>query len=114
MDAFQNTSNPQVFAVGDVTGKWQLTPVAIAAGRKLAHRIFNNEKDLKLDYENIPTVVFSHPPVGTCGITEDEGGIHKPTGQPIIVLTMVKYGLQNGQKMNKEWSKNGQKMVKNM
>ena len=44
--------------------------VAIAAGRKLAHRIFNNEPDSKLDYENIPTVVFSHPPVGTVGITE--------------------------------------------
>ena len=44
--------------------------VAIAAGRKLAHRIFNNEPDSKLDYENIPTVVFSHPPVGTVGMTE--------------------------------------------
>ena len=44
--------------------------VAIAAGRRLAHRIFNNEPDSKLDYENIPTVVFSHPPVGTVGITE--------------------------------------------
>jgi len=72
VDDFQNTSNPQVFAVGDVIGKWQLTPVAIAAGRKLAHRLFNNETDLKLDYENIPTVVFSHPPIGTCGITEQE------------------------------------------
>ena len=72
VDDFQNTSNPQVYAVGDVIGKWQLTPVAIAAGRKLAHRLFNNETDLKLDYENIPTVVFSHPPIGTCGITEGE------------------------------------------
>ena len=45
---------------------------AIAAGRKLAHRLFNNETDLKLDYENIPSVVFSHPPIGTCGITEQE------------------------------------------
>ena len=44
--------------------------VAIAAGRRLAHRIFNNESDLKLDYDNIPTVVFSHPPVGTIGLTE--------------------------------------------
>jgi len=72
VDVFQNTSNPQVFAVGDVIGKWQLTPVAIAADRKLAHRLFNNETNLKLDYENIPTVVFSHPPIGTCGITEQE------------------------------------------
>ena len=44
--------------------------VAIAAGRRLSHRLFNNEKDLKLDYENIPTVVFSHPPIGTVGLTE--------------------------------------------
>ncbi len=44
--------------------------VAIAAGRRLAHRLFNNESDAKLDYSNIPTVVFSHPPVGTIGLTE--------------------------------------------
>jgi len=72
VDDFQNTSNPNIYAVGDATGKWQLTPVAIAAGRRLAHRIFNNESNLKLDYANIPSVVFSHPPIGTCGITEQE------------------------------------------
>ena len=44
--------------------------VAIAAGRRLSHRIFNNEADSKMDYENIPTVVFSHPPVGTIGLTQ--------------------------------------------
>lgn len=71
-DEWQNTSNPKIYAVGDVIGKWQLTPVAISAGRKLAHRIFNNESKMKLDYENIPTVVFSHPPIGTCGITEKQ------------------------------------------
>lgn len=49
-----------------------LTPVAIAAGRRLAHRLFNNESNLKLSYENIPTVLFSHPPVGTVGYTEEE------------------------------------------
>ena len=64
VDAFSNTSASNVYAVGDIIGKWQLTPVAIAAGRRLAHRIFNNEQDSKLDYENIPTVVFSHPPIG--------------------------------------------------
>jgi len=47
--------------------------VAIAAGRRLAHRLFNGETDAKLDYTNIPTVVFSHPPVGTIGLTE--GGL---------------------------------------
>lgn len=44
--------------------------VAIAAGRKLAHRLFECKRDSKLDYDNIPTVVFSHPPIGTVGLTE--------------------------------------------
>jgi glutathione reductase (NADPH) len=71
VDAFQNTSAGRVYAVGDVTGKWQLTPVAIAAGRTLADRIFGGRIDAKLDYENIPSVVFSHPPIGTVGLTEE-------------------------------------------
>nr|CAB3251027.1 glutathione reductase [Phallusia mammillata] len=72
VDEFQNTSVPGVYAVGDVQGKALLTPVAIAAGRRLAHRLFDGKTDLKLDYNNIPTVVFSHPPIGTVGVTEDE------------------------------------------
>ena len=44
--------------------------MAIAAGRRLAHRLFDGQKDLKLDYDNIPTVVFSHPPLGTVGLTQ--------------------------------------------
>lgn len=44
--------------------------VAIAAGRKLAHRLFEGKEDSKMDYSNIPTVVFSHPPIGTVGLTE--------------------------------------------
>ncbi|XP_020779133.1 glutathione reductase, mitochondrial isoform X2 [Boleophthalmus pectinirostris] len=72
VDEFQNTSRPGVYAVGDVCGKALLTPVAIAAGRKLAHRLFEGKKDSKLDYSCIPTVVFSHPPIGTVGLTEEE------------------------------------------
>jgi len=72
VDAFQNTNVPNVYALGDVAGKALLTPVAIAAGRRLAHRLFNGEKDLCLDYSNIPSVVFSHPPIGTVGLTEAE------------------------------------------
>ena len=71
-DAFQNTNVAGVYAIGDVTGRAELTPVAIAAGRRLADRLFNGQTDRKLDYENIATVVFSHPPVGTVGLTEDE------------------------------------------
>ncbi|XP_069026509.1 glutathione reductase, mitochondrial isoform X1 [Embiotoca jacksoni] len=72
VDEFQNTSRSGLYAVGDVCGKALLTPVAIAAGRKLAHRLFEGKKDSKLDYSSIPTVVFSHPPIGTVGLTEDE------------------------------------------
>lgn len=72
VDEWQDTNVKGVHAVGDVTGKWQLTPVAIAAGRRLADRLFGGLPDARLEYENIPTVVFSHPPLGTVGLTEDE------------------------------------------
>jgi glutathione reductase (NADPH) len=71
-DEFQNTNVPGVYAVGDVTGRAQLTPVAIAAARRLSDRLFNNQPERKLDYENIPTVMFSHPPIGTVGLTEEQ------------------------------------------
>ena len=67
VDEFQNTNIPGLYALGDVAGKVLLTPVAIAAGRRLAHRLFDDKKDLKLDYNNIPTVIFSHPPVSSQG-----------------------------------------------
>ena len=71
-DAFQNTNVAGVYAVGDVTGRVQLTPVAVAAGRRLADRLFNNRPERKLDYALIPTVMFSHPPIATIGMTEGE------------------------------------------
>ncbi|XP_008324753.1 glutathione reductase, mitochondrial [Cynoglossus semilaevis] len=72
VDEFQNTNRKGIYALGDVCGRALLTPVAIAAGRKLAHRLFEGKEDSKMDYSNIPTVVFSHPPIGTVGLTEDE------------------------------------------
>ncbi len=69
-DRYQATSNPQVFAIGDVTGRAALTPVAIAAGRRLADRLFGGQDDRHLDYDNIPTVIFGHPPIGTVGLSE--------------------------------------------
>jgi len=71
-DAFQNTNVPGIYAIGDVTGRAQLTPVAIAAGRRLADRLFGGRTDRHLNYEMIPTVVFSHPPIGTVGMSEAE------------------------------------------
>ncbi|CAD6191189.1 unnamed protein product [Caenorhabditis auriculariae] len=72
VDEYQNTSNPDILSVGDDTGKFELTPVAIAAGRRLSHRLFNGETENRLKYENIATVVFSHPLLGTVGLTEEE------------------------------------------
>ena len=71
-DPFQNTTAENVYAVGDVTGRQALTPVAIAAGRRLADRLFDNQPDAHLAYDNIPSVIFSHPPIGTVGLTEHE------------------------------------------
>lgn len=71
-DTFQNTNVPGIYAIGDITGRTPLTPVAIAAGRQLAARLFGNQPDAKVDYDNIPSVVFAHPPVATLGLTEPE------------------------------------------
>lgn len=72
VDEYQQTNVTNVYAVGDVTGRAQLTPVAIAAGRRLADRVFGEQAGRHLSYEFIPTVVFSHPPIGTVGLTETE------------------------------------------
>lgn len=72
VDEYQNTSAEGVYALGDVCGNFQLTPVAIAAGRKLADRLFGNKPKSHLEYENIPTVVFAHPTCGTIGLSEEE------------------------------------------
>jgi glutathione reductase (NADPH) len=73
VDEFQNTSVPGIYALGDVIGgDRMLTPVAIAAGRRLADRLFGGEPDARLDYEDVPSVVFSHPPIGTVGLSEPD------------------------------------------
>lgn len=71
-DEWQKTNVDNIFALGDVTGRDALTPVAIAAGRRLADRLYNGMTDRRLEYHTIPTVVFSHPPIGTVGLTEAE------------------------------------------
>jgi glutathione reductase (NADPH) len=69
-DKYQATSAEGIYAIGDVTGRAQLTPVAIAAGRRLSDRVFGGQTGRYLDYDNIPTVIFSHPPIGTVGLSE--------------------------------------------
>jgi len=71
-DKYQNTKVDNIYAVGDNTGRAQLTPVAVAAGRRLCERLFNNKPDEHLDYSTIATVVFSHPVIGTVGLSEKE------------------------------------------
>jgi glutathione reductase (NADPH) len=68
-DKNDKTNIKHIYAIGDVAGKKLLTPVAIAAGRKLASRIFAGAK-ATMDYAYVPTVVFSHPPIGTVGLSE--------------------------------------------
>ncbi|MGL5757732.1 glutathione-disulfide reductase [Plesiomonas sp.] len=72
VDMYQNTNVPGIYAVGDNTGRIELTPVAVAAGRRLSERLFNNKPNEHLNYDNVPTVVFSHPPIGTVGLTEPQ------------------------------------------
>lgn len=80
-DGFENTSVPGIYALGDVTGKLDLTPVAVKAGRQLSERLFNNQADAKLDYTDVATVVFSHPVIGSVGLTEEKA--------------IAKYGAEN-------------------
>jgi glutathione reductase (NADPH) len=72
VDDFQNTTADSVYALGDVCGKVELTPMAIAAGRRLSDRLFDGKEDSKTSYELVPTVVFAHPTIGTIGMTEKE------------------------------------------
>lgn len=71
-DAFQNTNVEGIHAIGDVTARLALTPVAIAAGRRLSDRLFGGDDDARLDYTNIPSVVFGHPPLASVGLDEAE------------------------------------------
>ncbi|KAF2840665.1 glutathione reductase [Patellaria atrata CBS 101060] len=71
VDEYQNTNIEGIYALGDACDKgFELTPVAIAAGRRLADRLFGGKNDSHLEYANIPSVVFAHPELGTIGMTE--------------------------------------------
>ena len=74
-----------IYALGDVTGREALTPVAIAAGRRLADRLYGGMPDRHLEYHTIPTVIFSHPPIGTVGLREDQA--REEYGEDVKVYT---------------------------
>jgi len=93
VDEYENTSVENVYALGDVCGKIELTPMAIAAGRRLADRLFSETKqntNSKVSYENVPTVVFSHPTIGTIGLTEPKA--------------IIKYGKENVKVYNSKFA----------
>jgi glutathione reductase (NADPH) len=72
VDKYQNTNISGIYAIGDVINAPALTPVAIAAGRRLCDRLFGGQKEAHLAYDNICSVVFSHPPIGSVGYSEEE------------------------------------------
>ncbi|KAF9917851.1 Glutathione reductase [Lobosporangium transversale] len=102
VNEYQETVVPEVYALGDVCGVEQLTPVAIAAGRRLSDRLFGPEKfkDSKLDYKNIPSIIFSHPPAGAVGLTEEEA--KKEYGAENLNIYVTKFsGMYNAMKTHK-------------
>jgi glutathione reductase (NADPH) len=70
VDEWQRSGVPNIYAVGDVTNRFNLTPVAIAEGRAIAETLYNNNPT-KMDHRDVPTAVFSQPPIGTVGLTEE-------------------------------------------
>jgi glutathione reductase (NADPH) len=94
VDAFQNTSVPGVYAVGDVTDRKALTPVAVAAGRALAERLFGGDADSRFDDSAIPSVVFAEPPLGMVGLTEQQArarhgdavSVHSGRYTPLLLM----------------------------
>ena len=99
-DEFQQTNVENIFAIGDVTGRDALTPVAIAAGRRLADRLYGGMEGRHLEYRLIPTVIFSHPTIGTVGLTEDEA--RAQFGEDIKVYTTGFTGMYYALGMNKK------------
>jgi glutathione reductase (NADPH) len=71
VDDYFQTSEPSIFALGDVIGGMELTPVALAQGMAFANTYFNNQPT-KVDYDNIPTAVFCQPSIGSCGLSEEQ------------------------------------------
>jgi glutathione reductase (NADPH) len=70
VDEWQRSTVPNIYAVGDVTDRLNLTPVAIAEGRAIAETLYNNNP-IRMDHDDVPTAVFSEPPIGTVGLTEE-------------------------------------------
>ncbi|ETO17443.1 glutathione-disulfide reductase, partial [Reticulomyxa filosa] len=101
---WEETHQKGIYALGDVNNKVPLTPVAIRAGRKWADRVFGSIKDAKMEYDLVPSVIFSHPPIGTIGLTEEhvrEQVKNKKLPEPIKIYEThfrdLKYGMYSNQ-----------------
>ena len=94
VDRYENTAVDGIYALGDVTRKMELTPVAVAAGRALSDRLFGGMLDRKMDYDTVPTVLFSHPPCGTVGLSEPQA--RKQYGEDVKTYSAAFNALQYG------------------
>jgi glutathione reductase (NADPH) len=92
VDQHLRTSQPHIYAMGDVTDRLNLTPVATAEGHALADSLFGkNPRDVSL--HNVPTAVFSTPPIGTCGLTEEQAAEHGPVDVYVSKFTPMRHTL---------------------
>ena len=97
VDAKMRTAQPNIYAIGDVTDQINLTPVALGQGHALADTLFgNNPRELSLKY--IPAAVFSTPPIGTVGLTEDEAAANGPVDVYVSKFTPMRHTLSGRNK----------------
>jgi len=87
VDEWQRSSVPNIYAIGDVTDRINLTPVAIAEGRALAETLFNGNPT-KMDHADVPSAVFTQPPIGAVGLTEERA--RRECGEVDVYLTRFK------------------------
>ncbi len=92
VDQHLRTSQPHIYAMGDVTDRLNLTPVAIAEGHALADTLFGGHPR-GVSLRNVPTAVFSTPPIATCGLTEEQAAEHGPVDVYLSKFTPMRHTL---------------------
>ena len=95
VNEWNQSSVESIYAVGDVTDRINLTPVAIAEGRAFSETLYNNNP-IKTDYKDVPSAVFSQPPIGTVGLSEYEAKeVYKEIDVYISGFRPMKYTMTN-------------------
>ncbi len=92
VDEHLRTSRPHIFAIGDVTDRMNLTPVATAEGHALADSLFGG-RPRRISLENVPTAVFSTPPIATVGLTEEQAAARGPVDVYVSRFTPMRHTL---------------------